>query len=393
MSQARLKFPKDFLWGAAVSSYQVEGGIENCDWSKDFPAGKACDYYNRYEKYFDLARKLNHNVHRFSLEWSRIQPEEGRFDRREIEHYRKMLLALRRRKIKSMVTIWHWTLPLWLSRRGGWQNRQSPNYFDQFVRFVVQELDDLVDFWITINEPMIYISLAYLFGEFPPHKRNILKSLEVFRNLVKAHKKAYVTIHDFNRSAKVGVARNCAYITPFRKDSIFDNCGVLAWKYLHNRLFYDFTDGFHDYLGVNYYFHNRIRFTPLRFPFFACDNENKNISDLGWEIYPRGIYYVLMYLKEYNLPIYITENGIADAADRKREKFIKEHLKWVHKAISEGANVRGYLYWSLIDNFEWTHGFEPRLGLVEMKYKTLETKVRRSAYEYARICEKNEVVF
>ncbi len=391
MSQI-LKFPKNFLWGAAVSAYQVEGGIENCDWSEKFSAGKACNYYNQYEKYLDLAKELNQNVHRFSLEWSRIQPSEEKFSRSEIEHYRKILLALKRRKIKSMVTIWHWTLPLWLSEVGGWQNPKTAEYFEEYARFVAEELDDLVDFWITLNEPMIYISLAYMLGKFPPQKRNLFSSAMVFKNLVKAHKKAYQAIHDFDKDAKVGIAQNCAYVEPYSKSSVPDIKAAFVWRYLRTHLFYNFIDNRQDFLGINYYFHDKVRFTPLKFPFFNRANDNKEISDLGWEIYPEGIYYVLKDLKKYDLPIYITENGLADAKDAKRTKFITEHLKWTHKAIKEGVDIRGYLHWSLIDNFEWTFGFKPRFGLIEMNYKTMETRIRPSALEYAKICKKNVLI-
>ena len=135
-----------------------------------------------------------------------------------------------------------------------------------------------------------------------------------------------------------------------------------------------------DFIGLNYYFHRKL-----------FGNENKDVSDTGWEIYPRGIYHCLKDLKKYNLPIYITENGLADAKDTKREKFIKEHLLWAHKAIEEGVDLRGYFYWSLLDNFEWAHGFEPRFGLVEVDYKTMERKIRPSAWEYKKVCETNSL--
>ena len=387
MSQ-HLKFPKDFLWGAAVSSYQVEGGIENCDWSKDFPAGKACDYYNNYEKYFDLAKELNQNIHRFSLEWSRIEPEEGKFNRKEIEHYRKTLLALKERKIKSMVTIWHFTTPLWLAKKGGWQNRKSAEYFENYAKFVAEELDDLVDFWITLNEPMIYFSLGYLSGKFPPRKKNILLAPVILYNFINAHKKSYKTIHTISKDAKVGIAQNLSFVDAYNKNSILNKTTASVFNFFRNRLFLELTKNYQDFLGVNYYFHDRVKIVS-KFPFLKIENENKKISDLGWEILPKGIYYVLKNLQKYNLPIYITENGLADAEDKNRAEFIREHLKYVHKAISKGANVKGYLHWSLLDNFEWADGFEPRFGLIEMNYENMETKTRQSAVEYAKICEKN----
>ena len=383
-----LKFPKNFLWGAAVSSYQVEGGIKNCDWSKDFPAGQACDYHNQYEKYFDLAKELNQNVHRFSLEWSRIEPEEGKFNRKGIEHYRKILLALRERNIKSMVTLWHFTSPIWFAEKGGWQNKKSADYFENYARFVAEELDGLVDFWMTINEPMIYLSQAYIIGRFPPQKKNILATPFVFYNFLKAHKKAYQVIHNFNANARVGFAQNYSYVESYNKSSFLNRAMASIWNFVSNRLFLVFVEDKQDFLGVNYYFHDRIKITS-KFPFLKIENENKKVSDLGWEIFPKGIYYILGDLQKYNLPIYITENGLADAKDKNRAEFIREHLKYVHKAINKGVDVKGYLYWSLLDNFEWADGFEPRFGLVEMDYEKMEAKVRESAREYAKVCREN----
>lgn len=391
MSKSKqLKFPKNFLWGSSVSSYQVSGGIENCDWSEKFPAGQACDYYNKYEKYFDLAKELNQNVHRFSLSWSKIQPEEGKFNRQAIIHYRKMLLALRKRGIKPIVTIWHWTLPLWMSEKGGWENSKFPEYFEQYTRFVVEELDDLVDFWLTTNEPMIYTSLAYVLGKFPPQKNNPLAVPKVFYNFLKTHKKAYKAIHDINENAKVGVAQNLSFVDAYNKNSILNKVIASAFNFFRNRLFLKLTKNYQDFLGINYYFHDRVKIV-YSFPFLKIENEDKKVSDLGWEIYPEGIYYVLKDLQKYNLPIYITENGLADAEDKNRAEFIKEHLKYIHKAIEKGVDVRGYMHWSLLDNFEWADGFKPRFGLIEMDYKDMSTKIRKSAREYARICEANVI--
>lgn len=388
-----LKFPPDFLWGSAVSSYQVEGGIENSDWSKDYPAGKACDYYNRYEKYFGLAKNLNQNIHRFSLEWSRLEPEEGKFDKEAIEHYRKMLLDLRQRNIKSMVTIWHLTNPVWFANNGGWENSKSSEYFERFIKFVVPELDDLTDFWVTLNEPMIHLSNGYLLGQFPPFKKNIFACVKVYLNLKAAHRKAYRIIHDFNQMAKVGVAYNSAHVRPADKNSIAEKIGAFVWDYVRNHMFLDEIKKESDFVGLNYYFLDTIRFDPLKFPFLAIDNKTKDGSDMGWEIYPEGIYHVLKDLKKrYNKPVYITENGIADAKDKKRAKYIIDHLYWTHKAISEGVDVRGYLHWSLIDNFEWIYGFKPKFGLIELNEKTLETRIRPSAYEYAKICKNNFLI-
>lgn len=384
-----LKFPNNFLWGSAVAAYQVEGGIDNSDWSKEYPAGRACDYYNRYEAYYDMAKDLGQNIHRFSLEWSRIEPEEGKFDLEAIGHYRKMLLALKARNMRSMVTIWHYTNPVWFSAKGGWESSSSVEFFERFVKFVVSELDENVDFWATLNEPMIHLSQGYILGIHPPHKRNLFTCAKVYANFVKAHNSAYKIIHNLNPKAKVGIIYNAACARQKHAGSLIEGLGVKAWGYIRNHMYLNDIKNNLDYIGLNYYFPDNIDFTPFKFPFIGINNFSEEPTDMGWEIFPEGIYFTLKDLQRYNLPMYITENGIADAKDIKRAKFITEHLKWVHKAISEGVDVRGYFYWSLMDNFEWIYGFSKRFGLIEMDFNTLEARIRPSAYEYARICKNN----
>jgi beta-glucosidase len=386
-----LEFPEGFIWGSACSSYQVEGGIENCNWSEEFPAGKACDFWNRYEEYFDIAEELKQNVFRLSLEWSRIEPEEGRFDREAIEHYRKMLISLRKRNIKTMVTLWHYTNPIWLSEKGGWASFETPGYFRGYASFVAKELDPFVDFWMTVNEPMISCSHPYILGKFPPkHKYDLLGCGKAAFSFAQAHNKAYDAIKEINPKAQVGMAENYSFVDSLYKDPVSRSI-VSVWNYIRNRMLLEFTKDRQDFIGVNYYFHERIVW-DVKYPFITIRNADKEVSELGTEIYSKGIYEVLKYLKKYDLPIYITENGIADSKDDKREDFIKDHLKWVHKAIKESADVRGYLYWSLLDNFEWADGYGPRFGLVEMDYENMSCKIRPSARKYAEICERSTLV-
>ncbi len=366
-----VSFPKNFLWGAATSAHQVEGGNRN-DWEKFLPAGAACDHYNRYEEDFDIAKQLGHNTHRFSLEWSRMEPEEGVFDEHEIEHYRKVIQAVRARGMEPFVTIWHWTLPLWVRDQGGWENKKTIDDFSRFCDIISRLLKD-VAFWITINEPMIYAMNGYMRGKWPPRKKSFFAFLRVLRHVLSAHKKAYEIIKQAAPRAQIGIAKNNVY---------FDG-GFLQYpaRWWWNHWFLQKIKNHQDFIGLNYYFHNHIR--GFRFN----QNENKIISDMGWEIYPEGIYHALRELKKYNKPIYITENGIADAADAKRGKFIRDHLAQVHRSIQEGADVRGYFYWSLLDNFEWDSGYAARFGLVEVDYKTQVRKIRQSAWEYKKIIQ------
>ncbi|MEK9209301.1 MAG: glycoside hydrolase family 1 protein [Patescibacteria group bacterium] len=411
-----LKFPKDFLWGAATSSHQVEGGNVN-DWSewekenaerlakeartywqkwqqdkfsemfepKNYISGKACDHYNRFREDFDIAKQLGHNAHRFSIEWSRIESEEGKFNEEAIEHYRQVIGALRERNIEPMVTLWHWPIPLWLRDKSGFKNRKIKFYFSRYAEKIVSEFKQEVKFWITLNEPEIYSANSYLMGKWPPQEKNLLSYLKVLMNLIWIHRRVYRIIKKINPQAQVGIAKNNIYFEAY-KNRPWNFCLKKCADFWWNFLFLNKTWLYLDFIGLNYYYHNRIK--NLKFN----QNENQEVSDMGWEIYPEGIYYVLKDLKRYKKPVYITENGLADAQDEKREKFIKEHLYWIWRAIQEGADVRGYAYWSLLDNFEWAHGFTPRFGLIEVDYKTLERKIRPSAYEYVKICKTNELI-
>jgi len=374
----KLKFPKNFYWGTATSAYQVEGGIRN-DWSEaggKFDAGIACDHYNRYEEDFDLAKQMNNNAHRFSIEWARIEPEEGRFNLKEIEHYKKVILALRGRGLEPFVTLWHWPLPVWLAKKGGLLNKNFAHYFERFTRKIAENYKDLVEFWITLNEPNVYTSRSFLQGKWPPFKKNWLKAQTALSQLIKAHQRSYLIIHKISPSSQVGIAK-CEIV--FK--------GIL--KFLYNNYYWNYKflnaiKDYQDFIGLNYY-------SCRRFNYLVFKLRPGLVSDVGWEIYPQGIYYFLKRLAvKYQKPIYITENGIADSKDKKRAEFIINHLKWVRKAIEEGIDIRGYFHWSLLDNYEWG-SFKPRFGLIEIDYKTLRRIPRESSKIYGNICRENAI--
>ena len=409
------RFPENFYWGSATSAHQVEGGNVN-DWSvwekasadrlakeaerkfgylpnwpeikeqaqnpKNYISGRACEHYNRYEEDFDIAKSLRHNAHRFSIEWSRIEPEEGKWDEKEIEHYRQVVRALRSRGLEPFVTLWHWPVPLWLRDKGGVKSKSFPENFARYAEQMAKELPD-IRFWITLNEPEIYSASAYLKGVWPPQKRCLKSYWRVTKNLIHAHRLAFDVIKKIMPNAKVGIAKNNIYFEPYQNKFINRLLKKLI-DWLWNFYFLDKISDRQDFIGLNHYFHNRIDYGFNK-------NENKKTSDMGWELYPEGIYHVLKNLKKYGKPVYITENGLADARDINREWFIKESLKNIRKAIREGVDVRGYFYWSLLDNFEWDKGFWPRFGLVEIDYKTMERKIRPSARAYAEICKNNSL--
>jgi beta-glucosidase len=400
------KFPDGFLWGAATSSHQVEGGTKN-DWSAwekvpghvldNTTAEVACDHYRRYEEDFDLAKSLGQNAHRLSLEWSRIEPEEGKWDMDAVVHYRRVLEALRARGMKVMLTLWHFTLPQWFAAKGGWESGEALRDFERYADFAAKEFGDLVDNWITINEPMVYLVQSYGSGAWPPGKRNPFSNVHVFGKLCLGHRKAYHAIHRVmklqGKTAMVGIAQNVITFEPYRKQSLVDNIFVWFADKAFNRQFFIWTKGCHDFIGINYYFHYRIKYVPTNIAqfFYEVHTENRETSDLGWEINTQGIFEAIISMSRFKLPIIITEHGVANADDGKRPRIIVAAIKEVYHAIKSGVDVRGYFHWSLIDNFEWEKGFSGRFGLIAIDYHTLKRTPRRSAYVYEEICRENGV--
>ena len=408
------QFPKHFLWGAATASHQVEGNNHN-QWTvwelenaktkaaqaefhyNDYPSwdfieaeakdpdnyvsGDLADHYNRYEEDFDYLTKMNMNAYRFSIEWSRVEPKEGSWNAQAITHYKKYLAELKRRDIEPVVTLFHFTLPTWFTDLGGFEKRANTKYFVRFAEKIVSELGTNMRYIITINEPEVYAFESYYLQNWPPNQNSMVKWLKVMNNMAHAHKGAAKVIHGLNRKFKVSIAKNSNYIYP----------GDNAWvSRLSANIFQYFQDDFIikkfvkscDFLGVNYYFTNRVY--GYRF-----HNPDLKVSDLGWDLQPSDIEYVIERLnRKYKLPIMITENGLADAQDAQREWFIKETIIGLQKAIKSGAEVLGYLHWSLMDNFEWAYGKWPRFGLVAIDYKTGKRTLRPSAAWFGKVIKR-----
>jgi len=385
------------LWGTATSAHQIEGNNKNSDWwdwevNKPArrkwplePSGIACDSYNRYEEDFDLCKQMNNNAIRISVEWARIEPVRGNFDRVEIDHYKKVLQAARDRGLKTFVTLHHFTNPLWFSRMGGWTRFRSAKYFAKYAAVCAKEFSELTDFFLTINEPEVIVSAGYLTGWFYPGKHNPIAGALVELNLHRSHNRAYSAMKK-STDKPIGIVKNVAWFETDPKKSIFlDRWLGKLGMFLNTGLSLLFVRKNLDFLGVNYYFTNR--FVKLH-----RKNLNDKLDDLGWWIRAEGLEQSLLYLKKYKLPIYVTENGLADAEDSRRKDFIHDHLAACWNAIQKGVDLRGYLHWSLIDNYEWHQGFWPRFGLVEIdRQNNLQRKPRPSFHYYAEICKNNKV--
>jgi len=415
-----LCFPADFLWGTATSAHQCEGSLANNDWvawertpgsiADGTDSARTCQWWEgRYEEDFDLAQSMGQNALRLSVEWSRIEPDEGQWDHDAIARYRDMLGALHARGLEPMVTLFHFTTPLWLAERGGWENEAVVPYFERFVSKVVEALGDLVNLWCTINEPNVYAVQSYLRGIWPPQKRSVLTMLRVLRNQLLAHGFAYRAIHRLQPMARVGLAQHLRVFDPFGPDSLLDRWAAWFYDWLFNETVLAMpVDGVlrfplglntrvpeavdsQDFIGLNYYCRDMVRFDitqpgSLFMPRFPMPGAEFSME--GWgEIYPEGLYRLLKRLERYGKPIYVTEIGVPDNDDSKRPRVILTHLAAVHRALSDGVPVKGFYFWSLVDNFEWADGFSARFGLVHLDLETGQRALKRSGQLYREICQ------
>lgn len=400
-----LKFPKDFLWGAATSAYQIEGNNSNSDWwrweemgkTKE-KSGRACDYWHKFKEDHNLLEELGVNSYRLSLEWASIEPAENCFSRENLDYYRKILKDLKSRKIKTVVTLWHWTSPLWFADKYGFHHKKSSEIFSRYCQKVRDELGDWIDIYVVFNEPMVPLGMGYLGGAFPPGYKNPFKFYRALSNITRAYIKVYEIIHQKYPQSQVGIS----YLYNWYEEKGFGPVGLLnkISQWFRIDLLGNKIKDYQDYIGIDYYRIGRMKFNRRRIKLdaknqnyfgFTVEEDKKNV--MKWITYPEGIYKVLKEAQEkYKLPIYILENGLPTNIgldDWQRIDFIESHLKFVKKALSEGVDVKGYFHWSLLDNYEWLYGYGPRFGLVEIDYKTLERKPRKSFYTYGKIIAEN----
>lgn len=417
MTQGIFTFPHDFLWGTATAAHHVEGNNTNNDWwaweqsgriLNQHKSGLACNWWDLEVAKTDLdtAAAMGTRAHRLSVEWSRIEPEPSVFDQNALDHYRALLEAMHARGIEPMVTLHHFTNPLWLVEKGDFQSGVVVDYFQRFTKKVVDSLGDLIPKWVTINEPMVYFVLRHLNQVFPQPKEGSgwLPGLRQVRHMLQCHAAAYHTIKEKYPRAQVGIAKNFPVFSPARPGNRLDQwwSGRLWWAF--NDLWMRVMVSGHapllfgggtirglqnsfDFVGVNYY----TRFMA-QFPYLPKNEwpAGAIISDGNYgEIYPKGFYEVLKYANRFRKPIYVTENGVPDQEDKLRPGFILSHLHQMWHAICFNYPVMGYYHWSLIDNFEWDRGWTQRFGLIAMDPETQERRLRPSGELYGEICRQN----
>jgi beta-glucosidase len=396
--------PEGFLWGTATSSHQIEGGNDKNDWSA-FEAqpgriahgdrsGLADDHWNRVAGDVALMKALGANAYRFSLEWSRLEPTEGAWDDAAWAHYEGELRLLAEAGVTPMVTLLHFTLPLWIAARGG---AAAPDFAERFGRFAAEaarRLGPAVTLWCTVNEPNVQMFNGYVEGSFAPGVKSLEGASKAFRGLVRGHAAAAAALRAGVPGARIGAAVNLRVFDPERRWWAPDWIAARLSADAFNWAFYDAIvtgrirlrapgfpaldeplptlQGSADWFGINYYSRDMVRFSPGEPGMVAHHPGPGRRTDLGWEIYPEGLHRLLRAAwARYRLPIYVTENGLADASGAERPDFLRAHVQALARAAREGVPVLGYFHWSLLDNFEWAEGFGPRFGLYRVDYGTM----------------------
>jgi beta-glucosidase len=375
------RFPSDFTWGVATAAHQVEGGNWNSDWWAwehapgspcIEPSGDACDQWHRWPDDVALLADLGFGAYRFSVEWARIEPEEGETSAATLEHYRRVCLACRERGVEPIVTLHHFTTPRWVAAGGGWTAAATVERFARYAARTARALADVAGRFCTINEPNIVATMGYAYGLFPPGEHDLDRRRRANEVLVAAHRAAVAAVRD------AGVARPIGLTLAMADYQAVGGPDAVAMRDAYRR---DMEDvyleavGDDDFVGVQCYTRTRFDAGGMLGP-----EDGVPVTDLGYEVWPDALAGALRRAAALtDVPLLVTENGLSTDDDEARIAYVARALAGVHACLADGVDVRGYLYWSLLDNFEWIFGYRPRFGLVGVDRATQARTPKRSA--------------
>ena len=403
-----LSFPDGFYWGSATAAHQVEGNLTN-NWTvheerKNLEkSGAACDHWNRWKDDFQMMSDLGLNSYRFSIEWSRLEPEPGQWNKKALDVYSEMIDDLIQRGIRPVVTLHHFSHPKWWEEKGGFANQDNLPEFLIYCERVFDALSDRVETWVTINEPTVFSAMGYTLGMFPPGKRSIRLTLRVMRNVMRGHAIVYRSLKKKRPEARIGVAKNVTLFDPRNRWSPIDwpLSRLLEWLWngawrngiqKGRMLFANIPEAKDslDFVGLNYYTHFLTGlFIPTRGELQFPKRKHEVATEFGYPMYAEGFRRAIEFVAPLNVPIEITENGVADAKDALRPEHLMRHLWIVSEAINDGFDIRSYHHWSLMDNFEWAEGYSMCFGLHHVNFETQERTLRPSGELYRDIIAAN----
>lgn len=418
----RQRFPledRGFLWGTAVSHYQVEGG-DNCDWSEWERLGRtnggecagAVGSWDRYEHDAALARSTGCNALRFSISWSRVEPRRGEWNDAALDRYSALVDRLIELDVEPVVTLFHYTHPIWFHDLTPWTDTSSVDAFARFARMVAARFGSRVRVWTILNEPLVFVLAGFLDAQIPPGFADAAAAIRAWDHLLAAHCAAAAEIRDVNPDAAIGVAHNMMAFAPERSGNALDRLLARAAHRFYNegpleafstgrwnmllppfsrfRGRRDDLQRYTDFLGVNFYSRLHLRCPGARRwigDYHYIDRTGRGLTDNHWEIVPDSFRDMLTLAGSSGLPLIVSENGLADGTDRLRSRFLEEHVRQMQAARAAGVPIHGYLHWSLLDNYEWLEGYGPKFGLFEVDRETMQRQARKSASTFKKLGE------
>lgn len=415
LQDSLLRFPDNFFFGTSVSAFQVEGN-ESEERKTDFdaylkknpgqiirPGENGVDWFgDRTNVTNDLKTIAGIGVsfQRISIEWSRIEPERGQFDRKALQYYRFLVDTCKANHLTPMITLSHFTLPHWVAEKGGWENHEIVEWFERFVSYLLEEFNEIT-YWIIVNEPALTVYLGNYLGIFPPNKTSALSAWKTRAHIIRSQKEVYTLLKSQLPTSQVGNAFSFLWLRPYHEHSIVEKALVKGLNYIVSTNFVSATKDHMDFIGMNYYtgyyidykftavtasMRNEALYVPYHLPFGRTVRPKSYRSDMGWPIVPDFFLDAMRHVYDtYKKPIIITENGIADRDDIYRSFYILTHLLSVWKAIEQGIDIRGYIHWATVDNLEWLEGYTKRFGLIKVNSVTGERTLQKGAKVYEAI--------
>jgi beta-glucosidase len=387
-------FPDGFLWGVAAAAHQIEGGNWNNDWwafehEPDTPcvepSGDCTDSYHRYPEDVALVRDHGFGAYRFSIEWSRIEPEDGEFSVAALDYYRRVLAECHEQGVRPVVTFHHFSNPRWVAALGGWESEAVVDRFTRYCERTVAHIGDLISIGCTINEPNIVAQMGYIGGAFPPGKRRDLDAYKsVNDNFVRAHRSAYDALKAGPGEFPVGI---CVAMGDWWAPDGADEILARA-RHFHEGQFLEAARG-DDFVGIQAYSRTRL---DERGRQLGPEPGVEVVPSMGYEYWPQSLEVALRFAAETaGTPLYVTENGLGHDDDTRRIAYVRDALEGVGRTLADGLDVRGYFYWSLLDNFEWTLGYGPRFGLVSVTRDTFLRTPKPSAAWLGAVARANQL--
>jgi beta-glucosidase len=405
-----LKFPDTFQWGSATSANQIEGTqtcynqfVEN-NWTIDpylgyqYKNNNGTDHWNRYKEDVQLIKQLGMNAYRLSIPWEKIEPEEENFNQEAMDHYKDLCSELKNNGIEPWVCLFHFTIPVWFAEKGGFKEEKNSQYFIRFCTHVFKNLHNIVTYWATYNEPIVYVLEGYLRGTFPPREKSLKIAGLVMKNLLNAHVEIYQECKKINPEAQIGLIKMFHPLEPYNSYNPLEQIAAYLGNYLmHDTVLNFFKTGtfnwFYminhtnikaslslDFIGVNYYCHELIQISPFNgIHLLKARKNDQTAPDNGKAVYPEGLYRAIEKAATLHLPIYITENGIADQTDSMRNEFIKKHIYVINHALENGYDLQGYFMWSLMDTLGWKKDYHSTYGLYKVDPATKDRILRNGA--------------